>query len=87
MLKIGTYNELMVESRVEFGLYLTSDQGKILLPQKYVSEDARIGDTLKVFVYTDSEDRLVATTLNPEGILGDFVFLEAKRPTPSINTR
>jgi len=78
MLKIGTYNDLTVESRVEFGLYLTSDQGKILLPQKYVPEDARIGDTLKVFVYTDSEDRLVATTLNPKGVLGDFVFLEAK---------
>jgi len=78
MLKIGTYNDLTVESRVEFGLYLKSDQGKILLPQKYVSEDTHIGDTLKVFVHTDSEDRLVATTLNPKGVLGDFVFLEAK---------
>ena len=81
MLKIGTYNDLTVESRVEFGLYLNSDQGKILLPQKYVSEDARIGDTLTVFVHTDSEDRLVATTLNPKGVLGDFVFLEAKDVT------
>ncbi len=81
MLEIGTYNDLVIESRVEFGLYLKSDQDKILLPKKYVSEDARIGDTLKVFVYTDSEDRLVATTLNPKGTLGDFVFLEAKDVT------
>lgn len=78
MLKIGKYNDLVVESRVEFGLYLQSDEGKILLPQKYVSEDMHIGDTLKVFIYTDSEDRLVATTLKPDGVVGDFVFLEAK---------
>ena len=78
MLKIGKYNDLVVESRVKFGLYLHSETGRILLPQKYVSEDANIGDTLKVFVYTDSEDRLTATTLKPYGILGDFVFLVAK---------
>lgn len=78
MLKIGKYNDLVVESRVEFGLYLQSDEGKILLPQKYVSEDMNIGDTLNVFIYTDSEDRLVATTLKPDGVVGDFVFLEVK---------
>lgn len=78
MLKIGKYNDLVVDSRVEFGLYLQSDEGKILLPQKYVSEDMHIGDTITVFIYTDSEDRLVATTLKPDGVVGDFVFLEAK---------
>ena len=82
MLEIGKYNDLTVESRVEFGLYLDSEEGRILLPQKYVPEDARIGDTLKVFIYTDSEDRLIATTLNPYGILGDFIFLKAKDITP-----
>ncbi len=78
MIKIGTYNDLIVEKRVEFGLYLQSGEDRILLPQKYVSGNANIGDTLKVFVYTDSEDRPVATTLKPNGILGDFVFLKAK---------
>jgi len=78
MLKIGKYNDLVVESRVEFGLYLNYEEGRILLPKKFISEDVNIGDTLKVFVYTDTEDRLVATTLKPHGILGDFVFLEAK---------
>ncbi len=78
MLKIGTYNDLVVESRVEFGLYLNSTAGRILLPQKYVSEGLNIGDTVRVFIYTDSEDRLVATNITPRGILGDFVFLEAK---------
>jgi uncharacterized protein len=78
MLKIGEYNELVVDSRVDFGLYLDSDQGRILLPQKYVSDQFEIGDLITVFIYTDSEDRLVATTLKPEGIVGDFVFLKAK---------
>ncbi|MCP3942651.1 MAG: hypothetical protein GY710_14345 [Desulfobacteraceae bacterium] len=78
MLEVGKYNELVVESKVEFGLYLDSDQGRILLPQKYVSPDFNLGDTIKVFIYTDSEDRLVATTLKPKGVVGDFVFLEAK---------
>jgi predicted RNA-binding protein (virulence factor B family) len=78
MLKIGQYNELVVESRVEFGLYLDSDRGRILLPNKYVSDAFNIGDIIEVFVYTDSEDRLVATTLQPKGVVGDFVFLEAK---------
>ena len=78
MLKIGEYNELVVDSRVDFGLYLDSDQGRILLPQKYVSDEFKIGDLIEVFIYTDSEDRLVATTLKPNGIVGDFVFLKAK---------
>ncbi len=77
-LKIGKYNHLVVESRSDFGLYLSSDRGRILLPNKYVSDDLNIGDFLEVFVYTDSEDRLVATTLTPFGIVGDFVFLRAK---------
>ncbi len=78
MLKIGKYNNLVVEKKVDFGLYLQSEEDRVLLPQKYVSQDVNIGDTLKVFVYTDSEDRPVATTLKPNGILGDFVFLKAK---------
>lgn len=80
--KIGRYNYLVIESRSDFGLYLSYDEGRILLPNKYVSDDLIIGDTLEVFVYTDSEDRLVATTLKPAGIVGDFVFLKAKDVAP-----
>ncbi|MCP3900263.1 MAG: hypothetical protein GY707_11190 [Desulfobacteraceae bacterium] len=78
MLKIGNYNDLVVGKIVEFGLYLNHEEEEILLPQKYVPEDINVGDTISVFVYTDSEDRLVATTLEPSGVVGDFVFLEAK---------
>ena len=80
-LKIGKYNYLVIESRSDFGLYLSSDRGRILLPNKYVSDDLNVGDSLEAFVYTDSEDRLVATTLKPFGIVGDFVFLIAKDVT------
>jgi len=80
-LAIGKYNDLIVESKSDYGLYLSYDEGRVLLPNKYVSEDLNIGDTLEVFVYTDSEDRLVATTIKPAGIVGDFVFLTAKDVT------
>ncbi|MBU2479553.1 MAG: hypothetical protein KJ760_00530 [Proteobacteria bacterium] len=82
MLKTGQYNDMVVDTKVEFGLYLTSGEDRILLPLKYVPEGTRIGDTLTVFVYTDSEDRPIATTLTPKGIVGDFAFLEAKDITP-----
>ncbi len=77
-LKIGSYNKLIIESRSDYGLYLSFDEERILLPNKYIPDNFFIGDILKVFVYTDSEDRLVATTLKPAGIVGDFVFLKAK---------
>ncbi len=73
MLKIGSYNELIVDSVVEFGVYLHSDEERILLPQKYVPEDLNVGDSINVFVYTDSEDRPFATTIKPEGAVVDFV--------------
>ncbi len=81
-LKIGRYNNLVIESRSDYGLYLSCDEDRILLPNKYVPDNFNIGDSLKVFVYTDSEDRLVATTLKPAGIVGDFVFLKAKDVVP-----
>ena len=80
-LKIGRYNHLIIESRSDFGLYLSSHEERVLLPNKYVTDDLTIGDSLEVFVHTDSEDRLVATTLKPAGIVGDFVFLKAKDVT------
>ncbi len=77
-LKIGRYNNLAIESSSDYGLYLSLGEERILLPNKYVPDNFNICDTFKVFVYTDSEDRLVATTLKPAGIVGDFVFLKAK---------
>ncbi len=77
-INIGSYNHLNVQSRSDFGMYLNLREDRVLLPNKYVPEDLMIGGAIDVFVYTDSEDRLVATTLAPAGVVGDFVFLEAK---------
>lgn len=77
-IKIGKYNRLSVQTKSDFGVYLNSGDDRVLLPNKYVPERLSIGDFLDVFVYTDSEDRLVATTLKPAGTVGDFIFLIAK---------
>lgn len=77
MLKIGDYNVLKAVKFVEFGAYLKDPDGEetVLLPKKYVSEDMKNGDDIEVFVYLDSEDRKVATTLHPFGKVGDIVNL------------
>ncbi len=82
IINIGSYNHLNVQSRSDFGMYLNLREDRVLLPNKYVPEDLVVGGAIDVFVYTDSEDRLVATTLEPAGVVGDFVFLEAKDVAP-----
>ncbi|HEX8358075.1 MAG TPA: S1-like domain-containing RNA-binding protein [Segetibacter sp.] len=79
MVAIGDYNELEIVKQVDFGVYLDSDDGEILLPAKYVPADFRIGDTLKVFIYRDSEDRIIATTLEPKAKVGEFTALRVKQ--------
>lgn len=78
MVEIGNYNELEIVRQVEFGVYLGSEDGDILLPGKYVPLDARVGDKLRVFVYRDSEDRMIATTLQPKATVGEFAALTVK---------
>lgn len=81
MLKIGSYNELVVQRAVDFGLYLNPKADEVLLPSKYVPKNTRPGDTLRVFVYTDSKDRPVATTLAPKAVVGEFAYLRVKDVT------
>jgi predicted RNA-binding protein (virulence factor B family) len=78
VLEIGKYNELTVVKEVPFGIYLETDQGEVLMPLKYVPEGTKPGDTLNCFVYKDSEDRLIATTQKPKGIVDEFVALTVK---------
>jgi predicted RNA-binding protein (virulence factor B family) len=78
MLALGDYNDLEVARAVDFGLYLTSDDGDLLLPSKYVPEGTQIGDRLRVFVYRDSEDRLIATNLEPLAKVGEFAALTVR---------
>ncbi|PRY13680.1 hypothetical protein CLV24_10550 [Pontibacter ummariensis] len=82
MVDLGDYNELEIAREVDFGVYLASEDGDILLPGKYVPKDARVGDHLRVFVYRDSEDRMIATTLEPYATVGEFACLTCKDTSP-----
>ena len=74
---VGELNTLAVNRVSEPGIYLISDdQTEVLLPNAYVTKSMDIGTFLDVFIYTDSEDRLVATTLKPYVYLYEFAFLE-----------
>jgi predicted RNA-binding protein (virulence factor B family) len=77
MIKVGDYNYLKVSRSVDFGVYLDDGKEGILLPKRFVPPDAAPGDELKVFVYHDSEDRLIATTQQPKGKVGEIVRLKA----------
>lgn len=77
MVQVGKYNTLKVLRKVDFGLFLDDGGEGILLPKRFVPEGAAPGDELTVFVYHDSEDRLIATTQHPLGIVGDIVPLKA----------
>ncbi len=76
MLQIGKFNELEITHRVDFGLYLDGgEEGEILLPLRYATQDMKPGDKINAFIYRDSEDRLIATTEKPHAQVGDFAFL------------
>lgn len=79
MAAIGRYNSLQVTKYTDFGLYLDGGaDGEILLPKRYIpkGEALEVGDWLNVFVYLDSEDRLIATTQKPKVQVGGFASLK-----------
>ncbi len=82
MIKVGEYNNLKVIREVDFGVYLDDGAEGILLPKRFVPADTKIDDDLTVFLYHDGEDRLIATTQKPKGILGDIVKLRTVSVTP-----
>jgi len=76
MIKTGEYNLLKVQRLVEFGAFLEDGKEGLLLPKRFVPPRTRAGDTLSVFVYHDSEDRLIATTQKPLAKVGEIAYLE-----------
>jgi len=77
MVKLGHYNQLSVLKKVDIGLYLDGDNyGNILLPRRYADKSTVVGDSIKVFIYLDSEDRTVATTLTPKALVGECAYLK-----------
>ncbi len=80
MINLGEYNTLTILRDTEPGLFLgDTDDNEVLLPNRYVPEDFEIGDTIKVFVYLDNEERPVATTDQPYIIKGDFAVLRCNQ--------
>lgn len=76
-IKQGVVNTLRVNRVSEPVIYLISgDETEVLLPNAYVKKDMAIDSLLDVFIYTDSEDRLVATTLKPYLYLNEFAYLK-----------
>ena len=81
MIRLGEKQELEVIKKVDFGVYLSEKSGsdeKVLLPGKQVPEGCDIGSRLEVFIYKDSDDRLIATTKTPKIMLGDVRMLKVK---------
>jgi len=76
MIQVGVYNTLKVNRRVDFGFYLDDGGEGILLPKRFAPSSLRIGDEIKVFLYHDSDNRIIATTQEPKGIVGDIVMLK-----------
>ncbi len=76
MISIGSNSILEVSAHVPAGILLTDGEKEILLPNKFVPKGAKTGDKIDVFVYTDSEDRPIATTQTPLAKVGDFACLK-----------
>jgi predicted RNA-binding protein (virulence factor B family) len=82
MIEVGKINKLKVLRQVEIGLYLDDDDAGLLLPKRFVPRDAKVGDELDVFVYHDSDNRLIATTQQPKAVVGDIAFMKVVSITP-----
>lgn len=82
-LKIGEINRLVIARRTDHGAYLNSlDGDEVLLPNQYITESMRDGDEIDVFVYTDSEDRIVASTVFPKAMVDEFGYFEVVDVAP-----
>lgn len=79
MLHIGQMNRLRIIKSTDFGLFLDGGKfGNILLPKRYVTSEMKIGEELDVFIYLDSDDCIIATTLTPKVHVNQCALLEVK---------
>ena len=77
MIKAGIYNKLKVDRIVSIGVYLVDEENyDVLLPERYVPDNIQIGEDIEVFIYHDSENRLIATTDKPLAIAGQTAKLK-----------
>ncbi|MCZ6899190.1 MAG: S1-like domain-containing RNA-binding protein, partial [Bacteroidetes bacterium] len=79
MITLGIQNKLKIERFTPPGAFLSDEQGnEVLLPTKYLPSQAKTDDWIDVFVYKDSEDRIISTTLDPYVRLHEFAYLKVK---------
>ena len=77
MAEVGKYNKLEVLRKVEHGMYLAGEKSNdILLPTAYIPKNCEVGDIIEVFIYRDSEDRIIATTQKPYALVGEFATMK-----------
>lgn len=78
-MELGLINKLRIARDSDYGMYLVDkDDNEVLLPNAYVTKEMKIGQEIEVFVYKDSEDRIVCTTKQPKILLDQWAFLEVK---------
>ena len=81
VIKLGKSQNLKVVKNTEHGVYLGTEEDKVLLPKKEVPENTAVGDTLRVFVYRDSQERLIATMVQPAAEVGETAYLKVSQVT------
>jgi len=80
-MEIGKIQKLQVVKKTDFGVYLGTNEEKVLLPKNQVTESTEMGDTIEVFICRDSEDRLIATTEKPVAQVGETAYIRVKEIT------
>ncbi|KLU62481.1 hypothetical protein CEB3_c11090 [Peptococcaceae bacterium CEB3] len=85
IIEVGKLNRLKIANATSFGVYLDAETGdrkdNVLLPEKQKPLKAQVGDYLEVFIYRDSEDRLIATTRTPLAQVGNLAYLKVSART------
>ena len=80
-INVGQFNLMRVDRRVDFGFYMDDGAEGILLPKRFVPSGLQVDDTISVFVYHDSDNRLIATTQEPLAVVGDIAALKVVEVT------
>ena len=80
-INVGQFNLMRVDRKVDFGFYMDDGGEGILLPKRFVPSGLQIDDTISVFVYHDSDNRLIATTQEPFAVVGDIAALKVVEVT------
>ncbi len=75
-INVGQFNLMRVDRKVDFGFYMDDGAEGVLLPKRFAPSGLQVGDTISVFVYHDSDNRLIATTQEPFAVVGDIAALK-----------